>query len=235
MAEAESKATVAPNRCDVDAIGSERPEPTVLTMFAPPMETSDYIERTAKYARDPRSYLENALGPGFENRRDLLSLPEKVDRDMYGKGEHKAHFEAHIAKLMGKSHGLFFITGVQAQLAAMRIHCDRAGSRKVAWHITSHLEEAEMEAWKELYGLERTLLGAEDDVLPTVAEIKEVVGSPEETRPAALLVEVPNRTLGCATYSFGELEEISKACRNANVKLHCDGARSARLSLPLGS
>lgn len=220
-----SAAAAATNRCDVDAISSEKPEPTVLTMFAPPMETADYIERTAKYARDPVAYLRNALGPDFELRKELLSLPDKVDRDMYGTGTHKQHFEAQIAKVMGKPHGLFFITGVQAQLAAMKIHCERAGKAKAAWHVTSHLEEAEESAWRELYGLDRSFVGASDDKLPSVAEVKHVLRLPEGERPVVLLIEVPNRTLGCATYSFAELKEISQACKDANVKFHCDGAR----------
>lgn len=220
-----SKAAEAPNRCDVDAVPTGKPEPTVLTMFAPPMETPDFIERTARYARDPRGYLEGALGAELEDRRHLLNIPEKIDRDMYGTGTHKAGFEGYVAKLMGKPHGLFFITGVQAQLAALKIHCDRAGNPRVAWHETSHLEEAEETAWRELYGLERRLVGAKKDALATVEEIKEVLQLPENERPAVLLIEMPNRTLGCATHTFEELEDISKACQDANVKFHCDGAR----------
>lgn len=215
-----------PNRCDVDAINDTKPQPTQLTIFAPPMETPDFIERTARYARDPQTYLQKTLGPDvFAARKHLLSLPEKIDRDAYGTGAHKTHFEAHIAALMGKPHGLFFITGVQAQLAALRIHCQRAGRRGVAWHATAHLEEAEMGAWRALYGLERVLVGARRDVLPSVREIREVVEVVEEERPAALLLEIPNRTLGCATYTFEELEMISRVCRENGVKLHCDGAR----------
>lgn len=220
--------SIPPNRCDVDAAARPTSEPTLLTMFAPPMEPADFISRTAAYARDPEGYLEATLGSEtFASHKHLLSLPpeNKVDRDAYGTGNHKAHFEQHIATALGKATGLFFLTGVQAQLAGLRIHCDDAGHRRVAWHITSHLEEAEQGAWRELYGLERRLIGSKADVLPTVEEISEVVGLPEDERPAVLLIEVPNRTLGCATYSFEELQEISRMCRRAGVKLHCDGAR----------
>ena len=233
MADKSTKANDAadalpPNRCDVDATSIPTPEPTLLTMFAPPIETADFISRTAAYARNPQKYLETTLGPSdFAARKHLLSLPpdNKVDRDAYGTGSHKAHFEQHAADLMGKASGLFFLTGVHAQLAALRIHCDRAGDRRVAWHVTSHLEEAEQGAWRELYGLERRLVGARGDALPTVEEIGEVVSLPEGKRPAVLLLEVPNRTLGCATYSFAELGEISRMCREKHVRLHCDGAR----------
>ncbi|KAF2642955.1 hypothetical protein P280DRAFT_538803 [Massarina eburnea CBS 473.64] len=44
-------------------------------------------------------------------------------------------------------------------------------------------------------------------------------------RPGVILLEIPNRTLGCATYTFPQLQEISTICRSAGVALHCDGAR----------
>ena len=217
----------APNRCDiVDEKPNEQPPPICMSRFLAEMTAAEQIQRTADYARDPKTYLEAELGSAIlDKRKDLLCIPEKVDKDIYGNGEHKTHFQQHIAKLLGKDHGLFFITGVQAQLAAMKIHCYRAGNNRVAWHVTSHLEEAEEKAFSELYGLDRTLLGRKDDELPTVNEIKDILSLPSDQRPAAILLELPNRTLGCTTYAFPDLETISSACKQAGVKLHCDGAR----------
>lgn len=73
--------------------------------------------------------------------------------------------------------------------------------------------------------MKRILLGNDPEEKPTVEEIKEVLSRPESCRPAAILLEIPNRTLGFKTYTFEELETISRECRKANVKLHCDGAR----------
>ena len=56
-------------------------------------------------------------------------------------------------------------------------------------------------------------------------EIKDVLILPENERPAVILVELPNRSLGCKTYTYEELGTISSECRKANVKFHCDGAR----------
>ena len=197
-----------------------------FSRFVVEQTAPEAIQRTADYARGPKTYLEATLGNRvLAERRELLSIPEKVDRDYYGVGEHKKLFEQHIADLFGKENGLFFITGIQAQLAAMKIHCDRARKNKVAWHITSHLEVAEDAAYKELYGLERVLLGSDADSLPTVDEIKTVLALPEDQRPAAILVEVPNREIGCQTYTYSDLEAISSACRDVDVKFHMDGAR----------
>jgi hypothetical protein len=183
--------------------------------------------RTARYAEDPEKYLRETLGPEtFEARKHLLSIPDSIQRDLYGTGGHMHHLEQHIAqKVLGKQCGLFFITGIQAQLAALKIYCERAGKNKVAWHVSSHLEIAEENAFEALYGLERTLIGNDPEALPTVQETQEVLNRPFNERPAAIAIELPNRTLGCRTYSFQDLEKISAACQEAEVALHVDGAR----------
>jgi len=203
-----------------------KPTPTQLCMFAALLTVSQTIDQTARYARNPRQYLEQRLGKeDLEARKDLLCIPDEVNRDIYGGGEHKAHFQAHIAKLFGKEEALFFITGVQAQLAALRIHCKRSGNHRVAWHVTSHLETAEERAFEHLYGLDRILIGTNEDENATVSEIEKVLTLPEDQRPAVLLLELPNRTLGCKTYSFSDLEKISALCKDNNVRFHLDGAR----------
>lgn len=203
-----------------------QPEATKLCMFMAPMSAADTFNRTARYARDPKQYLLDSLGPDvFEARKDLLLLPEIVDKDAYGTGVHKANFERGLAGLFGKKAGLFFLTGVQAQLAAVKTHCERSGNSRVAWHVSCHLESAEERAYETLYQLERTLLGSDENELPTVNEIKEVLELPSDKRPAVIVLEIPNRVLGCQTYSYDELCQISSLCQDAGVKLHCDGAR----------
>lgn len=205
----------------------EKPTSTRLCMFSAPLTVPEFFDQTRRYATDPRKYLEEVLGPeALEKRAGRLSIPSKVpDKDIYGGGDHKKNFEQHIANLLGKESGLFFITGVQAQLAALKVHCEVAKNNRVAWHVSSHLETAEERSFEKLYGLERVLLGSNDDELATVDEIKEVLALPEHERPAVVVLELPNRTLGCKTYTFHDLNAISNACYDANVKLHCDGAR----------
>lgn len=137
----------------------------------------------------------------------------------------KAHFETRIAKLLSKEHGLFFITGVQAQLAAAKVHCDKANKNIAARHTSCHSEVAENRAYRELYHLDRVLLGSVPNELPTIEEIQEVLNLPETERPAVVILEIPSRVCLCETYTFEQLEQISAACRNASVALHMDGAR----------
>ena len=206
--------------------GGEKPPPTRLNQFDSPLSVVEQITETARYAQDPKGYLESVLGhETLEARKDKLSIPTKIEKDIYGAGEHMTQFQMHIAKLLGKEHGLFFVTGVQAQLSAVKIHCERAKNNRAAWHVSSHLESHEENSFEVLYSLRRTLLGSDLDELPTVEEIKKVLELPSEQRPAAILVEIPNRGLGCQTYSFSDLEAMSIASRNNGVKFHCDGAR----------
>ena len=185
------------------------------------------LQETLEYAISPKSYLVRRLGKDLvEQRSQLLSLcPEFVDRDLYGKGVHKQHFEQHIASLLGKKHGLFFITGIQAQLTALKIHCANAGNERVAWHHRSHLEIAEEGGYAEVFRLQRTFLGTSPLEVPTVADVEVLTALPVEERPAVMLLELPNRELGCKTYPWEDLVQISKLCKEANVKLHMDGAR----------
>lgn len=222
-----STTTIPAATCEVADRVEPSPQVTKLCMFQPEQSLDAQISRTAAYVKDPKDYLTSILGAdALESRSSLLCIPSTpIDKDVYGRGEAKGQFETHVAKLLGKQHGLFFQTGVQAQLAACKIHCQRAKQSITAWHISSHLESAEEAAYKELYSLSRQLLGRNKDALPSVAEIKEVLALPMEQRPAVIVVEIPNRTLGCETYEFTELEEISAACKEADVKFHMDGAR----------
>lgn len=107
------------------------------------------------------------------------------------------------------------------------MYCERAGRNIVAWHSTAHPEIAEESSWRYLYGFERILLGHSHhkDRLPTLEEIQSVLNLPLHKRPAVILLEIPCRPLGCQTYTFSQLKEISDACQKAGVALHCDGAR----------
>jgi threonine aldolase len=223
-----SSETVTPvaDREAIDAAKKE-PEITKLCMFEAPEPIDTKLARTAEYAKDPRAYLTKTIGEAtMQARGEMLCIPDSpIEGDMYGLSATKAQFETHIAKLIGKANGLFFTTGIQAQLAALKIHCEGAKKSITAWHISCHLELAEQNAYRELYQLERILLGSVPNELPSVKEIMNVLDLPEAERPAVIVVELPNRVLACETYTFEQLQEISAACKAASVAFHMDGAR----------
>ncbi|EMF09247.1 uncharacterized protein SEPMUDRAFT_51379, partial [Sphaerulina musiva SO2202] len=201
--------------------------PIKLCTYPPPrLSPTETFKRTSQYAQDPTTYLLQTLGKeAFESQKPRLILPDTIDLDTYGKGIHKQNFEAKIASLFGKSTALFFLTGTQAQVATLKVHCERAGRNIVAWHHTAHPEIAEESSWKFLYGFERILLGRHPNQLPTLDEIQSVLNLPLRRRPAVILLEIPCRPLGCQTWTFSQLQVISDKCREADVALHCDGAR----------
>jgi threonine aldolase len=139
--------------------------------------------------------------------------------DRYGDGELIQSFEAKVAALLGMPAAAFMVSGTMAQLIALRIWCERAGTRHVAMHPTSHLELHEERAYAHLHDLKATLLGSRER--PT--EASDLAARPE--RLAALLVELPAREIGGRLPAWDELGRIAALAHERGVKLHMDGAR----------
>ncbi|KAJ3024223.1 hypothetical protein HKX48_004496 [Thoreauomyces humboldtii] len=207
-----------------------KPDPPGLITFSWELGTvAERLTDILEYAKSPRDHLRKKLGEEtFGKRESLMSLPEEAEltADVYGSGGHKEPFEKRIAQnTFGKKHGLFFFTGVQTQLSSCKVYADRAGRNIVAWHHESHLENHEAQSFAELYRLQRLLLGSSAKTVPTVEDVKALTSLPLDKRPAVIVLELPNRELGCRTYTFPDLVAISDLCRDAGVALHCDGAR----------
>jgi len=158
------------------------------------------------------------------------------EADRYGEGELIAEFERKVAALLGRAAAVFMPSGTMAQLIALRIWCDRKGSRRIAMHPTSHLELHEERAYAHLHGLHVALLGARNR--PTEArdlaallgqcvgpkDVADSAGSGAEP-PAALLVELPAREIGGRLPAWEEIEALSKLAHDRGMRLHMDGAR----------
>lgn len=157
--------------------------------------------------------------PG-ETLRRLADLADElgVRWDQYGARGPVAVLEEELEALFGKP-AAFFPSGVMAQQSALRVWCDRAGTRRVAMPDLSHLLVHEQDGPRRLHGFEVELLteGAE---VATAASLHEVVG-----RLGAVLVELPLRDAGCRLPTWQELTDLSAAARERGVSLHVDGAR----------
>jgi threonine aldolase len=147
--------------------------------------------------------------------------------DVYGEGKLIDAFERKIATMLGKAAAVFMPSGTMAQLIALRIWCDRAGSRRIAMHPTSHLELHEERAYAHLHGLEVSLLGTRER--PTeardLADLFAQCAATSAEPPAALLVELPAREIGGRLPAWEEIEALSALARDRGMKLHMDGAR----------
>jgi threonine aldolase len=139
--------------------------------------------------------------------------------DSYGERGAVQRLEEEVTALFGVAAAAFFPSGVMAQQAALRIHADRAASRRVALPDISHLLEHEEDGPRILHGLEVCFLtrGFETPAARHVAAIPGRVG--------AVLAELPLREAGCLLPAWDDLAALSQACRARGVALHFDGAR----------
>lgn len=144
------------------------------------------------------------------------------DADRYGEGELIGAFERKVATMLGKPAAAFMPSGTMAQLIALRVWCERGGSRRVAMHATSHLELHEEHAYHHLHGLELAPLGARER--PTEARDLAVLLA-TASPPGAVLVELPAREIGGRLPPWPEILALSSLARDRGIRLHMDGAR----------
>lgn len=139
--------------------------------------------------------------------------------DAYAERGAVPRLEAELIGLLGVEAAAWFPSGVMAQQVALRVWCDRAGTRRVAVPDLSHLLVHELDGPRILQGLEVEHLTTG----PVVATADHLAAIPG--RLAAVLAEVPLREAGCLVPTWDELAGLSTACRERGTRLHLDGAR----------
>ncbi len=139
--------------------------------------------------------------------------------DTYGERGAVQRLEVEVTALFGAESAAFFPSGVMAQQAALRIHTDRAASRRVAMPDLSHLLVHEEDGPRVLHDLEISFLTRGFEA-PTARHVEVIPG-----RVGAILIELPLRDAGCLLPTWDDLVAISEACRAREVALHFDGAR----------
>jgi threonine aldolase len=139
--------------------------------------------------------------------------------DVYAEKGSVARIEAEVAELLGKPAAAFFPSGIMAQQAALRVWCDRTGSRRVAIPDLSHLLKHEDDGPRRLHGFEFDHLTT-GPVVATADDLRSL--SPGL---GAALIELPLRDGGCLLPSWDELTALSEAAHELGVPLHADGAR----------
>jgi threonine aldolase len=173
-----------------------------------------------------RSCTAAVSGPAFRSPAqvfdDLARACDELgieDWDSYGERGPVERLEAELTALFGVEAAAFFPSGVMAQQAALRIHTDRAGSRRVAMPDLSHLLVHEEDGPRVLHDLEISFLTRGFET-PTAQHVEAIPG-----RVGAVLVELPLRDAGCLLPTWDDLFALSEACRARGTALHFDGAR----------
>lgn len=150
---------------------------------------------------------------------DLAKAPmSRLAGDYYGAGGAVEHLEARLAQLLGKEKALFFIKGVIAQQAMLRVYQDRRQSPYIAMHPLGHIDFDEANCMEILHGAHILRLGRHAPF--TLSDLKNVTD-----RLAAVVVELPLRRAGYRLPPWEELEAISAWCRGEGIPFHFDGAR----------
>ena len=139
--------------------------------------------------------------------------------DVYGEFGAVQRLESELVELFGVEAAACFPSGVMAQQAALRVHTDRAASRRVALPDLSHLLLHEEDGPRLLHGLEISLLTRGFEA-PAARHLAAIPG-----RVGAVLAELPLREAGCLLPTWDDLAALSEACRERGVALHFDGAR----------
>lgn len=195
-----------------------QPRPTKRTTSPtsrPPISRDRELERAAE------SCTRFLMGHGPRRASTLLeTIPSDADVDYYGVGGAVTALEREVAKLLGKQAALFVPTGTMAQQAALRVHADRRGCRSVVFHPTCHLDGwAEERGYQGLHGLFGIPAGPREEPLTAavLADVRQRVG--------ALLLELPQRSLGGTTPTWEELTAQVRWARRAKAAVHLDGAR----------
>ncbi|WP_214883733.1 MULTISPECIES: aminotransferase class I/II-fold pyridoxal phosphate-dependent enzyme [unclassified Exiguobacterium] len=151
-------------------------------------------------------------------KRAFEQVREDEPSDQYGQGKTIQQFEEKMAHVLGKESAVFFPSGTMAQQIALRIWCDEAGKKAVAYHPLCHLEIHEQDGLKELHHIEPILVGDENRLMT----LEEIQALPDI---ACLLLELPQREIGGELPTFEELVAIHEHCRDKRIYLHLDGAR----------
>lgn len=156
-------------------------------------------------------------------RQVLLDLAEHVGGDVgedhYGTGEVVESFEQRVADLLGKEAAVLMPSGTMAQQIALRIWCDRAGLDRVAFHPLCHLELHEADAYRQIHGLSRVLVGTRQRLF----SIEDLETMPEPV--AAILFELPQREIGGWLPEWDQLVAMTAWATQRGIKVHLDGAR----------
>ena len=158
----------------------------------------------------------------LEAMSDVARAAEElgVDQwDVYAERGAVARLEEEVAGLLGKAAAAMFPSGVMAQQAALRVHCDRAGSLRVGIPQLSHLLMYEDDGPRLLHGFRFEHLST-GRALPTVEDLDRLGDG-----LAAVLLELPLRDAGCLLPDWDDLTGLTTRARALGVAVHVDGAR----------
>jgi threonine aldolase len=133
--------------------------------------------------------------------------------DRYGEDGAVDRLETEVAALLGKPTAVFFVSGVMAQQAVLRVWCERRRSQRVAIPDLAHQLRHETDG-------PRLLQGFRFETLTTgweTATAESLLAIPGARDLGAVQLELPLREAGCLLPSWEELAAFCEAVRELGV------------------
>ena len=155
-----------------------------------------------------------------------LAINGKIDPDNYSNGGIVQELEQKFAALLGKEAAVFMPTGTLANHIALR---------QLAGHNTKAIVQAESHIYNDSGDCAQTLSGlnliplAPNHTAFTLAQVQAVVSKARTGRVATqvgvISIESPVRRKDDTMFGYTKMQRICAFAREANIKLHLDGAR----------
>lgn len=144
--------------------------------------------------------------------------------DVFGENKTVCELEEKTAAMFGMEAALFLPSGTMANQTAIKAHTQPLD--EVICDKLSHIYNYETGAWAMLSGVSLRLANGTNGILQA-SDITANILPDFDWNPNTKLVCVENTVNkgGGAVYSIETLKEISAACKQNNLLLHCDGAR----------
>lgn len=167
-------------------------------------------------------------------RSDTVTRPTKgmldamfgasVGDDVFGEDPTVKLLEDKVAAMFGKEAGLYCPSGTMTNQIAVKVHTQPGD--EIILHKLSHVYYYEGGGIMMNSGASVCLLDGDRGRISS-SDVLDHINSDDIHRPPTVMVEVENTMNkgGGAVYDNNVLQEISKICRQHNLKFHLDGAR----------
>lgn len=216
------------SRADVLRLGSAGLA-SLLVPSSASAATATRIARPAAHPTDDFQRLKQSMRGGLtldyrvDDGSELMRIGQWARArgllgDTYGRGAFIEKFERRMARMLGFEAACFMPTGVMALLSALRIFADRAPTRAVGMHPSSHHLLHEEDAYRIVHQLESAIISPWE---------RQILSEDVEEAPAlsSVSVEMPVRWIGGQLQSWEQLAALKAAAKSRGMKLVMDGAR----------
>ena len=158
-----------------------------------------------------------------------------IPKDDYSVGGSVGELEASMATILGKESAVFMPTGTLANHIAVRNLCH--GTSRLIVQEQGHLYRDSGDTVQQLSGINLLPLGVGNPCF-TYTEVEQAIedslGGRVPMQIGGLVIESPVRRCHGQIIPFGEMQRITRLCKENSIGTHLDGARLFMMSAATG-